>query len=109
MRGFDHGTFAPLAVIYPNADVPVLELSMRHGYEPKDHIAIGLALAPLRNEGVLILGSGLSYHSLREFGPEAREPSAVFDRWLQQTLAESSPTGRITRLVNWLRLIAFGR
>lgn len=55
---------------------------MRHGYDPKDHIAIGLALAPLRSEGVLILGSGLSHHNLREFGPWAREPSAAFDEWL---------------------------
>ena len=101
LRGFDHGTFAPLAVIYPDADVPVLELSMRHGYDPKDHIAIGLALAPLRKEGVLILGSGLSYHNLREFGPKAREPSAAFDHWLQQTLVASNPAERIARLINW--------
>jgi len=100
-RGFDHGTFSPLAVIYPNAEIPVLELSMRHGYNPKEHLAIGLALAPLRNEGVLILGSGLSYHNLRDFGPTAREPSAAFDLWLQQTLVASTPTERITQLINW--------
>lgn len=100
-RGSDHGMFAPLAVIYPDADVPVLALSMRHGYDPRDHIAIGRSLAPLRNEGVLILASGLSYHNLREFGPAASEPSAAFDRWLQQTLVASSPAERITRLVNW--------
>ncbi len=90
LRGFDHGSFAPLAVIYPDADVPVLELSMRHGYDPKFQIAIGLALAPLRDEGVLILGSGLSYHHLREFGPTATAPSAEFDLWLQQTLVEAT-------------------
>jgi aromatic ring-opening dioxygenase catalytic subunit (LigB family) len=101
LRGFDHGAFAPLAVIYPDADVPVLELSMRHGYDPKDHIAIGLALAPLRAEGVLILGSGLSYHNLRELGPAGREPSAAFDQWLQQTLVACSPAERIARLINW--------
>jgi len=101
LRGFDHGTFAPLAVIYPDADVPVLELSMRRGYNPEEHIAIGLALGPLRDEGVLILGSGLSYHNLREFGPTARAPSAAFDQWLQQTLAASSPTERIVRLIGW--------
>jgi aromatic ring-opening dioxygenase catalytic subunit (LigB family) len=74
---------------------------MRHGYDPKDHIAIGLALAPLRNEGVLILGSGLSYYNLPEFGPGAREPSAAFYTWLQQTLMASSPAERIARLINW--------
>ena len=100
-RGFDHGTFTPLAVIYPNADVPVLELSMRVGYDPQEHIALGRALAPLRDEGVLILGSGLSYHNLRQFGPAARAPSAAFDQWLQQTLVASSPSERIARLLDW--------
>ena len=101
LRGFDHGTFSPLAVTYPNADVPVLQLSMRHGYNPEEHLAIGLALAPLRNEGLLIVGSGLSYHNLREFGTAAREPSAAFNQWLQQTLVASSPAERIARLINW--------
>jgi aromatic ring-opening dioxygenase catalytic subunit (LigB family) len=101
LRGFDHGTFSPLAVIYPQADVPVLQLSLRQGYDTKDHIAVGRALAPLRDEGVLILGSGLSYHNLREFGLQASEPSAAFDRWLQQTLVDASPAERIDRLINW--------
>ena len=100
-RGFDHGTFTPLAVIYPNADVPVLELSMRVGYDPQEHMALGRALAPLRDEGVLILGSGLSYHNLRQFGPAARAPSAAFDQWLQQTLVASSPQARIQGLLDW--------
>lgn len=100
-RGFDHGTFAPLAVIYPDADIPVLQLSLRHGYDPNDHLAIGRALAPLRNEGVLILGSGLSYHNLREFGPRAQAPSAAFDHWLQETLVSASPSERVKRLLEW--------
>ena len=100
-RGFDHGTFAPLAVIYPAADVPVLQLSLKHGYDPEEHLAIGRALAPLRDEGVLILGSGLSYHNLRAFGAIAREPSAAFDQWLQETLLSASPAERIGRLLKW--------
>lgn len=100
-RGFDHGTFAPLAVIYPNADVPVLQLSLKRGYDPGDHIAVGRALAPLRDEGVLIVGSGLSYHNLREFGPGAKAASTAFDQWLQATLVTASPTDRITRLIEW--------
>ncbi len=100
-RGFDHGTFSPLAVIYPGADVPVLQLSLRQGYDPKDHLAIGRALAPLRDEGVLILGSGLSYHNLREFGPIAQAPSAAFDHWLQETLVSASPSERVKRLLEW--------
>jgi len=100
-RGFDHGTFAPLAVIYPDADVPVLQLSLKQGYDPADHLAVGRALAPLRDEGVLIVGSGLSYHNLREFGPRAKAPSAAFDAWLQQTLVAASPEQRVARLLAW--------
>jgi aromatic ring-opening dioxygenase catalytic subunit (LigB family) len=100
-RGFDHGAFTPLAVIYPDADVPVLELSLRHDYDPAAHLAVGRALAPLRDEGVLIVGSGLSYHNLRDFGPGAKVPSAAFDRWLQQTLVDASPAERDARLIAW--------
>jgi aromatic ring-opening dioxygenase catalytic subunit (LigB family) len=100
-RGFDHGTFTPLAVIYPDADVPVLQLSLKRGYDAREHIAVGRALAPLRDEGVLILGSGLSYHNLREFGPRAKEPSAALDQWLQETLLAASPAERVARLIEW--------
>lgn len=100
-RGFDHGTFAPLAVMYPNADVPLLDLSMRQDYEPSDHIGIGRALEPLRDQGVLIIGSGLSYHNRRNFGPAARETSAAFDRWLQQTLVDCSLGERNARRLEW--------
>jgi aromatic ring-opening dioxygenase catalytic subunit (LigB family) len=100
-RGFDHGTFSPLAVIYPDADVPVLQLSLRSGYDPGQHLAVGRALMPLRQEGVLILGSGLSYHNLRNFGPQARDTSTAFDRWLEETLVHAGPDERIARLVAW--------
>ena len=100
-RGFDHGTFAPLAAIFPDADVPVLQLSLKHGYDPKVHIAVGRALAPLRDEDVLIVGSGLSYHNLREFGPHASVASNAFDYWLDETLVRVSPAERVARLVAW--------
>jgi len=100
-RGFDHGTFVPLAVIYPDANVPIVQLSLKHGYDPEEHLAVGRALRPLRDEGVLIVGSGLSYHNLREFGPGAKNASAAFDRWLQQTLVAVGPVERAARLIEW--------
>lgn len=100
-RGFDHGTFVPLMVAYPNADVPVVQLSIRRDYDPAAHLEAGRALAPLREEGVLIIGSGLSYHNLRQFGPAARIPSHEFDAWLFATLCESTPAERARRLAHW--------
>ncbi len=100
-RGFDHGTFAPLVVMYPQADVPVVQLSLRVGYDPAEHLAVGRALAPLRNQGVLIVGSGLSYHNLRRMGPPAALPSKQFDDWLQQTLITADPEQRAQRLIDW--------
>ena len=100
-QGFDHGTFAPLVVMYPEADVPVVQVSLKSGYDPAEHLTLGRALAPLRDEGVLIVGSGLSYHNLREFGPGARVPSKQFDDWLQKTLVGSDPKEREIRLLGW--------
>ena len=100
-RGFDHGTYVPMAVIYPNASVPVLQLSLKRRLSPQDHLAAGRALAPLRNEGVLVVGSGSSYHNLRVFGPESKAPSAAFDDWLQHTLEGTNLAERAIRLASW--------
>jgi aromatic ring-opening dioxygenase catalytic subunit (LigB family) len=99
-QGFDHGTYAPLAVMYPDADVPVVQLSLKSGYSPEEHLAVGRALRPLRDEGVLIVASGLSYHNLRRFGAAAREPSEAFDAWLDGTL-NAKPQERSRRLADW--------
>ncbi len=101
-RGFDHGTFTPLAVTYPEADMPIVQLSLRADLAPATHLAAGRALAPLRGENVLIVASGLSYHNLRMFGgPQAREVSAAFDGWLFETLAGCEPSEREQRLLAW--------
>jgi aromatic ring-opening dioxygenase catalytic subunit (LigB family) len=86
--------------MYPEADVPVVQLSLKHGYDPAEHLAIGRALKPLRDEGVLIVGSGLSWHNLRMFGPAARAPSQAFDGWLDATLT-APPEERTRRLEQW--------
>jgi aromatic ring-opening dioxygenase catalytic subunit (LigB family) len=99
-QGFDHGAFAPLAVMYPNADVPVFQISLQKSYDPAAHLAMGRALAPLRDEGVVIIGSGLSFHNLRMFGPAAKEPSEAFDAWLAGALA-SAPAMRTQAMLNW--------
>ncbi len=100
-QGFDHGTFTPMVVMYPEADVPLVQVSLKAGYDPAEHLALGRALAPLREEGVLIVGSGLSYHNLRQFGPGAKVASKTFDDWLQKTLVDSSPQEREQRLLGW--------
>jgi aromatic ring-opening dioxygenase catalytic subunit (LigB family) len=100
-RGFDHGTFSMLAPVYPDADMPVVQLSIRHGYDPETHLAAGRALAPLRDEGVLILGSGLSFHNLRQFGAGGAQASSAFDGWLQHALLDLSPADRHAAMLDW--------
>jgi aromatic ring-opening dioxygenase catalytic subunit (LigB family) len=100
-RGFDHGTFVPLKLAYPEAGVPTVQLSLRRGLDPDEHLAIGRALAPLRDEGVFIIGSGMTFHNLRAFGdPRARPVSEDFDAWLRETAALPEAE-RAARLVAW--------
>ncbi len=99
-QGYDHGTFVPAFIMYPDASVPLFQISLKRGYDPADHLALGRAIAPLRDEGVLILGSGLSYHNLRLFGPGARVPSEAFDGWLSKVMA-APPAERTAALMDW--------
>ncbi|HEY4117801.1 MAG TPA: class III extradiol ring-cleavage dioxygenase [Byssovorax sp.] len=99
-RGFDHGTFVPLKLTYPAADVPTVQLSLKRGLDPSEHLAIGRALAPLRDEGVFIVGSGMSFHNLRAFGPSGVAASRAFDRWLVETMALPA-SERDARLASW--------
>jgi aromatic ring-opening dioxygenase catalytic subunit (LigB family) len=102
-RGIDHGVFIPLMLIYPEAEVPVVQLSLRQGLDPAWHLALGRALLPLRREGVLIIGSGMSYHNMQRFrqGKSDPDPDSVrFDAWLTDTVALAAPE-RERRLIAW--------
>ncbi|MEM7338386.1 MAG: class III extradiol ring-cleavage dioxygenase [Actinomycetota bacterium] len=100
-RGFDHGTFVPLYVMYPEADVPVVQMSIHRGFDPELHLAAGRALAPLREEGILIVGSGLpSYHNLSRLVQGSEEPSRRFDEWLSAAMTDIGPA-RSEQLAEW--------
>lgn len=102
LRGFDHGTFSIMKPLYPEEHMPIVQLSLDAGLDPALHLAAGRALAPLRDEGVLIVGSGLSFHNLRIIGAaSSHEPSRKFDAWLQQTLVHSASDEREMRLRRW--------
>jgi aromatic ring-opening dioxygenase catalytic subunit (LigB family) len=107
-HGIDHGGWTPLIIAAPNADIPVVQLSLVRGLDAKTHIEIGRALRPLRDQGVLIFGSGGAVHNLRALdwstvdnpGKAANAPAwaAEFQNWLDETLAKP---GRSQALVDW--------
>jgi aromatic ring-opening dioxygenase catalytic subunit (LigB family) len=100
-RGYDHGTFIPLKLTYPDATVPAVQLSLKRGLDPGEHLAIGRALTPLRDEGVFIIGSGMTFHNLRAFrDPRAAPVAEAFDAWLRESMVQDSPE-RNRRLEQW--------
>lgn len=100
-RGYDHGVFIPLKLMFPDADIPVVQLSLRRDLDPGAHLAAGRALASLRDEGVLIVGSGMSFHNMRGYGdPRFTPVSAQFDDWLSAAV-ESAPARRDALLRDW--------
>lgn len=102
-RGFDHGVFIPFLLIYPQADVPIVQLSLRRGLDPAEHLRAGRALAPLREDGVLIVGSGMSYHNLQAmFAPALRRDAARFDDWLHDAVTQPAAQ-RDAALADWAR------
>ena len=107
-RGFDHGVFVPLKIMYPDADIPCVQLSLNKNLEAKTHLNIGKALAELKNDNVLVLGSGFSFHNLRAFSPssgsEVIEKNEAFENWLVDTCTNESfsQAEREERLVNWI-------
>ena len=108
-RGFDHGVFIPLKVTFPKADVPIVQVSLLASMDSAEHIRLGQALAPLRDEGILIIGSGMSYHNMRTLTSHMRGNngratdvgSQRFDDWLEQVLTRATPDERIAGLTHW--------
>lgn len=100
-RGWDHGVFIPMMVAVPDADIPLAQMSLRKDLSPADHIAIGRALAPLRDEGVLIVGSGMSFHNLRARGPQVTPLAAEWDDALTAAVTDPDPVRRTARVAAW--------
>ena len=101
-RGYDHGTFVPLMLMYPQADIPVVQVSLLSSLDAKSHIELGQALAWVREQGVLVLGSGMSFHNMRAFfsqDPTVLNKSQEFDAWLAESLHDTEAT--LERLSNW--------
>jgi aromatic ring-opening dioxygenase catalytic subunit (LigB family) len=100
-RGFDHGVFIPLKLIFPEAQIPVVQLSLNNSLNALEQLRVGQALETFRNQGVLIIGSGMSFHNMRAYGnPQYAPISDVFDDWLTKAV-ESTPQERDQLLSNW--------
>jgi len=101
-QGFDHGVFVPLGLMYPAADMPIVMLSVRSDYDPGAHLALGRALEPLREEGVLVVGSGLTYHNMRGFNRDSSTADAdIFTHYLSEAIALEDASMRDERLLHW--------
>ena len=102
-RGFDHGVFIPLKLAFPAADIPTVQLSLKAGLDPATHLAMGAALQDLRDDGVLIMGSGMSDHNMARLmagGTQVDAPSAAFGQWLQSAVTAPA-ADRWQRLLRW--------
>jgi aromatic ring-opening dioxygenase catalytic subunit (LigB family) len=106
-RGFDHGLFVPLKLMYPDANIPCVQLSLVSSLQPEAHIRIGKALADLRKDNVLVIGSGFSFHNLKEFFTPSTQNSQAMNQAFEQWLIDTCSNRQITeeerehRLINW--------
>ncbi len=105
-RGFDHGLFIPLKLMYPEADIPAIQLSLLRGLSPAAHVVLGRALRGLKGANILVIGSGFSFHNLRAFSWQGtHDPDAAndaFQDWLIDVCAGSAAQStREQRLIEW--------
>jgi len=106
-RGFDHGLFIPLKIMYPNADIPCIQVSLNHNLNPASHINIGKALAKGEMDNLLIIGSGFSFHNMKAFlsakAEDAHTKNVAFEQWLIETCSNKDldEEERTQRLIDW--------
>lgn len=106
-RGFDHGLFVPLKIMYPAADIPCVQVSLVKGLDATTHIELGKALSQLTDDTILVIGSGFSFHNMQAFSmpatPEARAMNEAFEQWLIDTCSnlDLDEEARTNRLINW--------
>lgn len=102
-RGLDHGVFVPMKVAYPAAEVPITQVSLLASLDPQEHLRMGKKLAPLRDEGVLIVGSGFSFHNMQLFGmaknPKVADATKAFDDELNFACTEADPGAERSQLL----------
>ena len=108
-RGYDHGLYVPLMLMYPEADIPSIQLSLVNNLDAQQHLAIGKALQSLDYDNLLVIGSGFSFHNMREFfsanTKDSQNKNHEFEHWLHTCLSdeELSETERNTRMINWFK------
>ena len=106
-RGFDHGLFVPLKIMYPEADIPCIQLSLAQSLNPAEHIKIGKALSGVKYDELLVIGSGFSFHNMKAFfaleTSDSKAMNETFEQWLIDTCSNPNidEEERTQRLENW--------
>jgi 4,5-DOPA dioxygenase extradiol len=105
-RPYDHGSYIPLIMMYPDADIPVLQVSLNHNLDPRTHLDMGRALRPLLDENILIIGSGFSFHNMRRFdfagsNMEDHLNNEFQDRLIEICCGEMDETKKWRHLTGW--------
>ncbi|MBG0763300.1 MAG: dioxygenase [Tissierellales bacterium] len=105
-RPYDHGSYIPLKMMYPEGDIPVIQISLNHNLDPLTHLKIGKALKPLLEENILLIGSGFSYHNMSGFDFQGKDKKDSMnnkfqDELIKQCCLEKDYDKRWTRFLNW--------